>query len=183
MDVATQHDHESKPKIVARRSFLVAMFAVSGTVVGAILAIPLIRFITYPLRRSATDTSWSDLGPVGDFASLNAPVSKTITLERRDAWETTSAQTSVYVLPSTKNEQFNILSTICPHLGCVVRWVETDDQFMCPCHGGKFTARGELISGPPPRSMDKLECRVESGVLQVRYQYFRQNVPNKEIVA
>lgn len=182
MNTATQPDQELKPPVIARRSFLAAMFAISGTVVGAILAIPLVRFITYPLRRSATDTSWSDLGPIGDFASITAPVSKTITLERRDAWETTSSQTAVYVLPST-NGEFNILSTICPHLGCGVRWVDSQDQFVCPCHGGTFTATGKIISGPPPRSMDKLESRVQSGVLQVRYQYFRQDVPNKEVVA
>jgi menaquinol-cytochrome c reductase iron-sulfur subunit len=182
MDVATQEAHESKPKVVPRRSFITAMFAISGTVVGAVLVVPLIRFITYPLRRNATDTSWSDLGPVADFASLTAPVSKTITLKRIDAWETTSSQTAVYVLPPT-NGQFNILSTICPHLGCGVRWVDTQDEFVCPCHGGKFTATGKFISGPPPRSMDKLESRVQSGVLQVRYQYFRQDVRNKEVVA
>lgn len=182
MDVATQHNQEHKPPVIARRSFLAAMFAISGALVGALLSIPLIRFITFPLRKSATDTSWSDLGPVTDFASLTAPVSKTITLERRDAWQTTSAQTAVYVLPPAGG-QFNILSTVCPHLGCAVRWVDAEDKFICPCHGGAFTPTGQLISGPPPRSMDKLESRVQNGTLQVRYQYFRQNVPNKEVVA
>lgn len=182
MYVATEQNQEIRPKPVARRSFLAAMFAVSGTIVSALLAFPLLRFITYPLRKSDTDTSWSILGPIGDFSSLTAPVAKTITLERRDAWETTSSQTSVYVLPPS-NGQFHILSTICPHLGCVVRWVDAQDKFVCPCHGGVFTPTGELVSGPPPRSMDTLESRVESGMLQVRYQYFRQDVRNKEIVA
>jgi Rieske Fe-S protein len=98
------------------RSFFGALLAVGGAAVSLVLAIPLVRFSTYPLRRSATETDWSDVGPVEEFASLTAPVAKTIAIEHRDAWQTTSAQTAVYVLPS-KDGQFRILSPICPHLG------------------------------------------------------------------
>ena len=52
------------------------LFGVSGAVVSALLAVPLVRFVTYPLRKSATATTWSDLGPVQDFASLTAPIAK-----------------------------------------------------------------------------------------------------------
>ncbi|HXB62654.1 MAG TPA: ubiquinol-cytochrome c reductase iron-sulfur subunit [Acidobacteriaceae bacterium] len=170
------------PKAPERRSFVLALFAISGATVGALLAIPLIRFVTYPLRKSATDESWSDVGPIGDFTTLTAPVAKTITLERRDAWQTTSSQTAVYVLPS-KDGQLRILSPICPHLGCSVRWDESQTKFICPCHAGSFTADGDRISGPPPRSMDTLEAKVEDGTLKVRYQYFRQLVATKEEMA
>ncbi|HWH56922.1 MAG TPA: ubiquinol-cytochrome c reductase iron-sulfur subunit [Terriglobales bacterium] len=165
-----------------RRSFTLALFGLSGAAVGALLAFPLIRYLTYPMRKSDADAGWSDLGPVQDFTSLAAPTAKTITLERRDAWQTTSSQTAVYVLPST-NGQFTVLSPICPHLGCSIRWVDAENKFVCPCHAGSFTATGERIAGPPPRSMDSLESKVEGGALKVRYQYFRQLVPNKETMA
>ncbi len=171
-----------KPKAEGRRSFVLALFGLSGAAVCALFAIPLVRFVTYPLRKRAKETTWSDLGPVQDFASLSAPVAKTITLERHDAWQTTSSQTAVYVLPP-KDGQFTILSPICPHLGCSVRWVDAEGKFICPCHSGSFTATGERIAGPPPRSMDSLESKVEGGVLKVRYQYFRQIVSNKEAMA
>jgi menaquinol-cytochrome c reductase iron-sulfur subunit len=171
-----------KVNTAGRRSFVVSLFGLSGAAVSALLAIPLVRFVTYPLRKNAAGTTWSDVGPVEDFASLTAPVAKTITLERRDAWQSTSSQTAVYVLPS-KAGQFRILSPICPHLGCSVRWVGDEKKFVCPCHSGSFTADGERIAGPPPRSMDALESKVENGVLKVRYQYFRQLVPNKEVMA
>lgn len=165
-----------------RRSFLGALLGLSAAGVSVLLAVPLVRFVTYPLRRSATDTAWSDLGPVQDFASLSTPIAKTITLERRDAWQSTSTQTAVYVLPP-KDGQFRILSPICPHLGCSIRWVDVDQKFICPCHAGSFTATGERLAGPPPRSMDSLESKVEGGILKVRYQYFRQLIPNKEVMA
>jgi menaquinol-cytochrome c reductase iron-sulfur subunit len=182
MEFTPQKNDGLKVETSGRRSFLLALFGLSGAAVSALLAFPLVRFLTYPLRKSATDTTWSDVGPVQDFASLTAPIAKTITLERRDAWQTTSSQTAVYVLPS-KAGQFRILSPICPHLGCSVRWVGDQDKFICPCHSGSFTADGERIAGPPPRSLDALESKVEDGVLKVRYQYFRQLVPNKEAMA
>ena len=182
MDLRTQQNGGIKLQSPGRRSFLGALLALSTAAVTALLAAPLLRFVTYPMRKSATTTSWSDLGPVQDFASITVPTAKTITLERRDAWQSTSAQTAVYVLPA-KDGQFRILSPICPHLGCSIRWVDAEGKFVCPCHSGSFTATGERIAGPPPRSMDSLESKVESGVLKVRYQYFRELVPDKEIMA
>lgn len=182
MAVVTNRAEGGKVESPGRRSFLGGLLAVSGATVGVLLAVPLIRFAAYPLRKSATETGWSDVGPVQDFASLTAPVAKTITLERRDAWQTTSVQTAVYVLPP-QDGQLRILSPICPHLGCSVRWVGNQDEFICPCHAGSFMADGKRIAGPPPRSMDSLVSKVEDGVLKVRYQYFRQLIREKEVMA
>ncbi len=182
MELTSEKCNEPRAESSGRRSFLLALFGVSGATVSALLAIPIVRFVTFPLRKNTVDAGWSDMGPVGDFNSLTVPTAKTITLERRDAWRSTSSQTAVYVLPA-KNGQFQILSPICPHLGCSVRWVDAENKFICPCHSGSFTATGERIAGPPPRSMDSLESKVEDGVLKVRYQYFRQIVTNKEVMA
>ena len=182
MELIPQTNNGLEVESSGRRSFLGALLGLSAAAVSALLAVPLVRFVTYPLRKSATDTVWSDLGPVQEFASLTAPIARTITLERRDAWQSTSSQTAVYVLPP-KDGQFRILSPICPHLGCSVRWLDAEGKFICPCHSGSFTATGERLAGPPPRSMDSLESKVEGGLLKVRYQYFRQLIPNKEPMA
>jgi menaquinol-cytochrome c reductase iron-sulfur subunit len=166
----------------SRRSFMMAMFAVSGAVVGGLLAVPLLRFAIFPLRKNEAAGEWSDVGPAEDFASLTAPVAKTITLERRDAWQTTSSQTAVYVVPAS-NGALKILSPVCPHLGCSVQWQDAQNKFVCPCHSGSFALDGERLGGPPPRSMDSLESKVENGTLKVRYQYFRQLVPYQEPMA
>jgi menaquinol-cytochrome c reductase iron-sulfur subunit len=182
MELTPQTNQGTKVEAKGRRSFLLALFGLSGAGVSALLVVPLVRFVTYPLRRRAAANTWSEVGPVQDFASITAPVAKIITLERRDAWQSTSSQTAVYVLPSRAGE-FRVLSPICPHLGCSVRWVDDQNQFICPCHAGSFTAEGKRIAGPPPRSMDSLEAKVEGGVLKVRYQYFRQLVSSKETMA
>ena len=46
---------------------------------------------------------------------------------------------------------------------------------------GALTTRG--VTPPPPRGMDELDAMVEDGRLKVRYQYFRQFVPTKEVIA
>jgi menaquinol-cytochrome c reductase iron-sulfur subunit len=165
-----------------RRSFLGALLAVSGAAVSMVLAIPLVRFSTFPLRQTASEAEWSDVGPIQEFESLTGPVAKTIAIEHRDAWQKTSTQTSVYVLPA-KDGQFRILSPVCPHLGCAVRWENAQNKFICPCHSGSFTAEGQRIAGPPPRSMDSLDAKVVDGVLKVRYRYFRQLIAGKEEMA
>ncbi|KPQ34311.1 MAG: cytochrome b6-f complex iron sulfur subunit PetC [Phormidesmis priestleyi Ana] len=45
------------------------------------------------------------------------------------------------------------ISAICTHLGCVVNWDEAAESFICPCHGSKFDAFGEVTNGPAARSL------------------------------
>ena len=48
-----------------------------------------------------------------------------------------------------------MLSAVCPHMGCVVAWNSAERTRDCPCHGSRFTATGEVISGP---AESNLEC-------------------------
>ncbi len=43
---------------------------------------------------------------------------------------------------------------VCTHLGCIYRWVPTNDRFECPCHGSKFLRSGARIGGPARRNLD-----------------------------
>jgi cytochrome b6-f complex iron-sulfur subunit len=52
------------------------------------------------------------------------------------------------------------LSAVCTHLGCIVQWQKDKQDFLCPCHGGKYTEDGVVISGPPPRPLSKLPFTV-----------------------
>ncbi len=88
----------------------------------------------------------------------------------------------VYVSKDSKGELI-VLSAVCTHLGCTVPWVEKEKKFICPCHLGVFAPDGKLLGGPPPRDMDRLETKVENGVLKTQYQFFRQLTRNKEELA
>ena len=43
---------------------------------------------------------------------------------------------------------------VCTHLGCLYKWVPTNDRFECPCHGSKFLKTGTRIDGPARRNLD-----------------------------
>lgn len=40
------------------------------------------------------------------------------------------------------------ISTICTHLGCIVKPI--NNGFDCPCHGSKFAGDGTVLKGPAP---------------------------------
>jgi Rieske Fe-S protein len=167
---------------LTRRSFLGVLLGFGAVVVGAALSVPLLRFALHPLLTTTTKTDWSDLGKLDEFAALTAPLKKLITVEQRDGWRKIISEKAVYVLPM-KDGVLRVLSPICPHLGCSIPWIEAKQQFVCPCHTAIFTLDGARVSGPAPRSMDDLEGKIENGILKVRYQYFRQLIPTKEVLA
>jgi cytochrome b6-f complex iron-sulfur subunit len=50
------------------------------------------------------------------------------------------------------------ISTICTHLGCIVR--ASSQGFECPCHGSHFAADGTVTKGPAPRALPWLQVSV-----------------------
>ncbi len=53
------------------------------------------------------------------------------------------------------------ISTVCTHLGCIVKPSPTG--FNCPCHGSKFAPDGAVIRGPAPKALPWLQVRAEGG--------------------
>jgi cytochrome b6-f complex iron-sulfur subunit len=43
------------------------------------------------------------------------------------------------------------ISTVCTHLGCIVK--PSADGFECPCHGSRFTSEGSVTKGPAPKPL------------------------------
>lgn len=165
-----------------RRSFLGALVALGSACVGALLSVPLIRFTLFPLLRRTTELEPSPIGALSEFSSLSEPVARPIQIEHVDGWRKAISERTVYVTKDSQG-QLCILSSICPHLGCTVPWVSGKKAFICPCHGAVYSPDGTRISGPSLRGMDTLETSVKDGQLMVRFQYFRQLVADKEVVA
>jgi len=53
------------------------------------------------------------------------------------------------------------LSPTCTHLGCLIHWYRPENRFLCPCHGGQYDIRGNVIAGPPPAPMNRLPLKIE----------------------
>ena len=65
-----------------------------------------------------------------------------------------------------EGEKLRALSTVCPHLGCRVRW--EGDHFLCPCHNGVFDREGNVVSGPPPRPLDRYDVEIVDGSVYLK---------------
>jgi len=176
-DIVSSGNSARAVPLVERRSFLGVLMAAGTTVAGALLSVPLVRLVLHPLLRS----TWSEVGTVDELVSINTPTRKSVLVEQRDGWRRVVSEKAVYVIKDAGG-QLAVLSSVCPHLGCSVPWVAEKNEFVCPCHIGRFAPDGKLLGGPPPRGMDRLESRIENGVLQVHYQYFRQLIPFKEVI-
>jgi menaquinol-cytochrome c reductase iron-sulfur subunit len=165
-----------------RRSFLAGLLAAGSATVSVLLAIPLVRFALHPVLARTTEKSWSDVDNLDELQNLGAPLKKLIAIEQRDGWRKIVLEKPVYVSKDAHG-QLIVLSAVCTHLGCTVPWVEQEKRFICPCHLGVFAPDGRLLGGPPPRDMDRLQTKIENGLLKTQYQFFRQLVRTKEELA
>ncbi len=60
-----------------------------------------------------------------------------------------------------------VFSSTCPHLGCRIDRAE-GSEIVCPCHGSRFNARGEIIHGPATRGLRALPFQLDRNAAVVR---------------
>jgi Rieske Fe-S protein len=169
------------PRDGSRRSFLGVLLGLASAVVAALLAIPVLRYLFYPLTVQSRSSGWSVAGSLSEATAAQVPLSRTLHLKDVDGWRETEGNPTVYLIAN--GNSVKALSAICPHLGCTVPWDAGRNAFVCPCHGGVFGPDGSYRSGPPRRGMDTLETKVTNGNVLVKYQTFRPDVPSKQVTS
>ena len=150
---------------INRRNFMsLATWAIGG-LISLGLGVPAIAYIIGPALNRNRTQDWIRLGPVSKV-ELKTPTLFKFTIQRQTGWIVNEEEVSVYIL-TENGRDFIAMSNICTHLGCRVRWIADQEEFFCPCHNGVFDEQGNVVSGPPPRPLDRFEVKVEDDQLLV----------------
>ena len=155
------------PKVrrYSRREFMGMATVAIGGLISVSLAIPAVGYILGPALQRLNTEEWIRLGSASKV-ELGTPTLFKVTVERKAGWISDIRELSFYVL-TEDGRSYVAMSNICTHLGCRVRWNEEQNQFFCPCHTAIFAKDGEVVTGPPPRPLDRYEVKVEDDQLFV----------------
>ena len=133
-----------------RRKFLFTMLGGLGAMLGVASAWPVFRFLS-PI--AAGDGGDKILVPRSDVAQGKAHFFQ--------------YRGKPAVVLQTSPGEFVAMSAVCTHLGCVVAWQEQAGEFLCPCHGGRFSADGQVLAGPPPSPLEPLGVELDGDQLKI----------------
>lgn len=156
------------PDELSRRGVLVKLGILFNGIVGAILALPIVRYALSPVTRKQglENESWLSLGPLDQF-----PEGQTrLATYRSPAANPSDGETANIPcwVRHVDGEKFQVFAINCAHLGCPVRWFPQSGLFMCPCHGGVYYSDGSRASGPPERGLFEYGYKVEQGNLLIQ---------------
>lgn len=155
------------PEEISRRRFLSYFTGLLAGIMTLMLGIPLVGYVIAPLLKKVPE-SWVKLGPVADLIP-NEPVRFTYSYQRVDGWFERTVHNNAYgIRLDGPSGEILVLSNICTHLGCGVRWDDSRKAFLCPCHNAVFDIEGKVVSGPPPRPLNRLNYQVRGGEILVR---------------
>ena len=57
----------------------------------------------------------------------------------------------------TAQDTFTAVTAVCTHEGCPLGWNPEQRLIRCPCHGGAYDVSGQVVDGPPPAPLHRLE--------------------------
>lgn len=145
MDTTTQAD--KKP--ISRRKFIAyAWIAAAAVVIGELIG-GTFAFL-WPRRKGGKIETVFIAGKATDFK-----VGEVIPLRKE----------RTFIMRTEGG--FLAISSVCPHLHCIVNWNAVIKEFECPCHGAKFNQFGEVLAGPPPRPLDLYKLQIVAGNLVI----------------
>ncbi|MCB0833562.1 MAG: ubiquinol-cytochrome c reductase iron-sulfur subunit [Bacteroidetes bacterium] len=71
----------------------------------------------------------------------------------------------IIVRQSEKN--YVVLSSICRHKKCNVKFRNSKQLFVCPCHGSNYDLEGSVVKGPSSGPLPKYKVEVNETILKI----------------
>lgn len=72
----------------------------------------------------------------------------------------------VFLLARTGTNTFTAVEGICTHEGCKVTNAD-GDNYVCPCHGSRYTRGGQVVQGPAVASLRRYSTSFADGVVTI----------------
>jgi menaquinol-cytochrome c reductase iron-sulfur subunit len=169
-----------------RRGFFAKAAMAIGGLVGVAVALPVLRYVFFPVRRRVVSDSGAPIDAL-DAKVLEAGAAPRLVqlkaTQVRDGWAVSDeVSLGAAWVRKTANGEVEALSSTCPHLGCAVDFDAQSNEFRCPCHKSAFTLDGAKISGPSKRGLDPLPVAVEDDRVKITFVRYRADVAEREPV-
>ncbi len=156
--------------VISRRKFVAWVTGGIGAIITAVVGLPAIAYVIGPSLRKQETGDWRPLGPLSQVEASTEPVLFTLSHTIEAGWRRTVKKEMIYV-QQLPNRELLAHSNVCTHLSCLVRWQADAQRFFSPCHNGVFDRIGDVVSGPPPRPLDRYQVKVEDGLIWVGQLY------------
>jgi Rieske Fe-S protein len=156
---------------MTRRGALGVVTVGVGTVIGGVIAAPLIGYAAASTTEEAA-FSPASLGPVSRLTGEQGFAPTAVPFVEDPAQPVTSSQLAYVHHTGGTSENwladdamFVVFSNRCTHVGCPAQ--ATAVGFSCPCHGSQFDERGARIAGPAVRPLDRFQWEIRDGELWI----------------
>jgi len=155
---------ENQGPQVSRRRFLSYIIGGVGAIIAAGVAVPVIGYFLAPAFRKNTPL----VTPIGNTSDIPVGVPTKVSYEQRvrEGWYITTHSKTTWVV-TFDGVNFIAYAPKCTHLNCPYYWDPAKNEFYCPCHGGRFDINGNVLGGPPPRPLDRLNVQVDKGQILI----------------
>jgi len=123
-----------------RRTFLDAVLAVGFVSTAAAIAYPVLRFLAPPAN-AETETATAVAGKAGALKPNSGVIFR--------------FGSKPGIVVRTADGDVRAFSAVCTHLDCTVQFKADTSELWCACHNGTYDLGGNVVSGPPPRALEK----------------------------
>ena len=182
-DIKSEHEAGSpdqgpvKALEVGRRRFLQIVSGIGATLSAVVIGFPVVRAFVSPTLASPPKDDWIKVTDDTALLEVGIPERLSFVVSEQDAWVESRMVKGVWLF-SEDGEKFKAYNARCTHLGCGFVYDKDANNFLCPCHQGRFDIKtGAVLAGPPPRPLDELEVEIRDSAVFVKYKEYRLGIP------
>ena len=128
-----------------RRTFLDSLLAVGFVSTAAAMAYPVALYLVPPASGEPETAS----AVAAKASELKPNSGKVFKFGNRPA-----------IVVRTVDGDLRAFSAVCTHLDCTVQYKADTSLLWCACHNGMYDLGGNVVSGPPPRALEKFTVNV-----------------------